>query len=94
MPYALDKIVFSPENTPLTYCIHYLPHKILIGFTGGRIDCKNFTCVLKGTRGQGGQGDAVYLLTSGQFERVVFSDLLAAGNGFTDGRKGYPQPPA
>jgi hypothetical protein len=40
------------------------------------------------------QGDAVYLLTSGQFKRVVFSDLLAAGNGFTDGRKGYPQPPA
>jgi hypothetical protein len=37
---------------------------------------------------------AVYLLTSGQFKRVVFSDLLAAGNGFTDGRKGYPQPPA
>jgi hypothetical protein len=40
---------FSPENTPLTYCIHYLPHKILIGFTGGRIDCKNFTCVLMAT---------------------------------------------
>jgi hypothetical protein len=49
--------------------------------------------IFSGAQGARG-GDAVYLLTSGQFKRVVFSDLLAAGNGFTDGRKGYPQPPA
>jgi hypothetical protein len=40
-------IMISNENAPLTYCIHYLPKKILIVFTGGRIDCKNFTCVLQ-----------------------------------------------
>ena len=55
-----------------------------------QIDTIKCFCHMKNVK----QGDAVNLLTSRHFERIILGNLLAAGNRLADCRDGDSNPPA